>query len=261
VLRGAELVAAEDTRKARTLLRELGIGARLISYYDFNEQSRAAELLGILQAGKNIAVITDAGSPLVSDPGYRIVTAAIKAGVRVIPLPGPSAALTALIGSGLPAHEFRFAGFLPRKPAARRVAITALASPPETLIIFESPHRLLDSLTDLRHVLGDRKVALARNLTKADEEYLRGPLSEIVAQIAERNAVHGEYTVVIEGARPQEAAQLAAGTADQIVQVLLHHQVPPHVVRDAIREVTGLPRNDIYRRVQLAQRKSGNTGS
>jgi 16S rRNA (cytidine1402-2'-O)-methyltransferase len=257
VLRAVEVVAAEDTRKARTLLRALDIQARLVSYYDANEVARSAELLRVLQAGGDVALITDAGTPLVSDPGYRIVAAAIENGARVCPLPGPSAAITALVGSGLPPQQFQYVGFLPRKAAARRAAAAALASLPATLIIFEAPHRLRDCLADLTDVLGDRRAALARNLTKPDEEYLRGPLSVIAGELGLRDEVRGEYTLVIAGADGAETAGAAAALADRMARSLLRHAVPPHVVRDVLREVTGLPRNEVYERVQAAQRPEG----
>jgi 16S rRNA (cytidine1402-2'-O)-methyltransferase len=256
VLRSAEVVAAEDTRKARTLLRALDIKANLVSYYDFNEKSRSLQLLRVLLAGKDVALITDAGTPLVNDPGYRVVTAAIASGARVSPLPGPSAALTALVGSGLPVQRFEYVGFLPRKSAARRAAAAALADLPATLIFFEAPHRLRDTLGDLHDVLGDRNAALARNLTKADEEYLRGPLSEIAAEYDVRREIHGEYTLLVAGAQQRDTSASEA-LADRIAQVLLQHGVVPHAVRDLVMEVTGLPRNRVYERVGLAQRVAG----
>jgi 16S rRNA (cytidine1402-2'-O)-methyltransferase len=255
VLRAAAVVAAEDTRKARTLLRAWDITAHLVSYYDFNEQSRSVQLLRTLQAGQNVALITDAGTPLVNDPGYRIVTAAIAAGARVCPLPGASAVLTALIGSGLPSHRFEYVGFLPRKSAGRQAAAAALAGLPATLIFFEAPHRLADTIADLQEVLGDRSAALARNLTKADEEYLRGPLSAIAAELARRGEIRGEYTLLVAGAGERETAA-TEGLADRIAAALLRHGVQPHAVRDVVREVTGLPRNLVYERVQLAQREA-----
>jgi 16S rRNA (cytidine1402-2'-O)-methyltransferase len=259
VLRAAAVVAAEDTRKARTLLRALDIRATLVSYYDFNEKTRSPQLLRLLQAGKDVALITDAGTPLVNDPGYRIVTAAIAAGARVCPLPGASAALTALIGSGLPSHRFEYVGFLPRKSAGRRAATAELAGLPATLIFFEAPHRLQDAITDLREVLGDRSAALARNLTKPDEEYLRGPLSAIEAELARRGAtgggIRGEYTILVAGAGDLEEAATES-LADRIAAALLEHGVQPHAVRDVVREVTRLPRNRVYELVQVAQRQA-----
>jgi 16S rRNA (cytidine1402-2'-O)-methyltransferase len=253
VLASAAVVAAEDTRKARTLLHALDVEARLLSYYDFNEKARSEQLLKMLQAGQDVAVITDAGTPLVNDPGYRIVGAAIANGIRVCPLPGPSAVLTALIGSGLQSHRFDYVGFLPRKSAARQAVCATLADLPAALIFFEAPHRLTEMLTDLREVLGDREAALARNLTKQDEEYLRGPLSSIIAELTDRGEVRGEYTVVVAGAAERETSA-DEDLADRLAKSLLSHGVEPHAIRDVIKEVTDLPRNLVYERVQLAQK-------
>jgi 16S rRNA (cytidine1402-2'-O)-methyltransferase len=259
VLRTAAVVAAEDTRKARTLLRALGISARLISYHDFNEESRSAELLRLLQAGQDVALISDAGTPLLNDPGYRIVCAAIAHGARVSPLPGPSAVVTALVGSGLPAHRFLYAGFLPRKSAARQSAVRQLADLPATLIFFEAPHRLQATVSDLREVLGDREAALARNLTKKDEEYIRGSLSAIGAELASRAEIRGEYTVLV-AAAPEPDLQEADQLADRIARSLLERGIEPHVAREVVKDVTGLPRNRVYECVQGAQRSRPATG-
>src|SRR5262245_61373729 len=166
VLRTVSVIAAEDTRKAQTLLRALDIRARLVSYHDVNEQSRSAYLMRLLEAGQDVALIPDAGTPMVNDPGHRVVVAAIAAGYRVCPLPGASAAVTALIGSGLASHRFEYVGFLPRRAAARQAAIGRLADLPATLVLFEAPRRLRETIADLRTVLGDRNAAVARNLTK-----------------------------------------------------------------------------------------------
>jgi 16S rRNA (cytidine1402-2'-O)-methyltransferase len=252
VLRAVAVIAAEDTRKAGTLLRVLGIQARLLSYYDFNEQSRSDQLLRMLQSGQDVALISDAGTPLLNDPGYRIVSAAIEAGIRVCPLPGPSAILTALVGSGLPSHRFDYAGFLPRKSAARQAALRQLAGLPATLIFFEAPHRLLATLRDLRETLGDRDAAVARNLSKNDEEYLRGPLSAIEAELTARTEVRGEYTVVVAGAAERDF-DAADQLADQLAGALLERGVALHLVREVVKEVTGLPRNRVYQRLQALQ--------
>jgi 16S rRNA (cytidine1402-2'-O)-methyltransferase len=252
VLRSVAVVAAEDTRKARTLLRALDIEASLVSYYDFNEQARSVQLMRVLADGRDVALITDAGTPLVNDPGYRIVAAAIASGAAVRPLPGPSAAITALIGSGLPSQRFQYLGFLPRRSAARRAAAAALADLPATLIFFEAPHRLGETLADLLDVLGDRDAALARNLTKPTEEYLRGPLSQIAAEITRRGETRGEYTLVVAGADKADTTA-SEDLADRMAQALLRHGLHPRDVRDIVKEVTGLPRNLVYERVQLAQ--------
>lgn len=259
VLRAVAVIAAEDTRKAATLLRVLGIQAKLVSYYDFNEQSRSDQLLRLLQAGQDVALISDAGTPLLNDPGYRIVTAAIAAGIRVCPLPGPSAILTALVGSGLPAHRFEYAGFLPRKSAARQAAIRQLADLPATLIFFEAPHRLLATLADLRETLGDRDAALARNLSKSDEQFVRGALSVIETALAAQAEVRGEYTVVVAGAAERDF-DAADQLADQLARALLERGVAPHVVRDVVKDVTGLPRNRVYQRLQAVQQEVQEAG-
>jgi len=189
----------------------------------------------------------------VNDPGYRVVTAAIASGARVCPLPGPSAALTALVGSGLPVQRFEYVGFLPRKSAARRAAAAELVDVPATLIFFEAPHRLRETLADLRDVLGDRNAALACNLTKANEEYLRGPLSEIAGEFEGQREITGEYTLLVAGAQQRDTSASEA-LADRIAQVLLQQGVVPHTVRDVVREVSGLPRNRVYERVEMAQR-------
>lgn len=254
VLRSVPVIAAEDTRKAMTLLRAHDITARLLSYYDHNEQARSPQLLRMLAGGQDVALITDAGTPLVNDPGYRIVTAAIAGGIPVRPLPGPSAVITALTGAGLATHSFHYAGYLPRKSAARRAAAEALARVPATLIFFEAPHRLLESLGDLREVLGDRDAALARNLTKPGEEYLRGPLSQIEAGLAARGEVRGEYTLVVAGAGEDGGSE---ELGQRLARSLLGREVAPSVIRDVVRDVAGLSRNDAYELVRRAQDEPG----
>jgi 16S rRNA (cytidine1402-2'-O)-methyltransferase len=259
VLRAVAVVAAEDTRKARTLLRALDIEATLMSCYDFNEAARSSQLAARLAAGQDVALITDAGTPLVNDPGYRVVAAALAAGARVSPLPGASAVLTALVGSGLPSARFEYLGFLPRKSAARQAAAAALAAQRGTLIFFEAPHRLLDTLADLRTVLGDRDAALARNLTKPDEEFVRGPLSELAATMAARGQVRGEYTLLVAGAAEPDKGP-DEELADRLARALLDRAVPAGTIREVVREVTGLPRNQVYERVQQLRASSSTAG-
>ena len=249
VLSSASVVAAEDTRKARTLFRALSIQPKVISHHDFNERAQSGQILRLLASGQDVALITDAGTPLVNDPGYPAVRGAIAEGFRVCPLPGPSAALTALVGSGLTSNRFLYVGFLPRKQAARQAAIGELAALPATLIFFEAPHRLPATVADLLAVLGDRSAAVARNLTKADEEYLRGPLSALVARIDSMEAVRGEYTLVVGGAPERETTSLE-DLADRIALALARRGSPAHTIRDVVREVTDLPRNEVYKRVQ-----------
>ena len=186
-LERADLIAAEDTRITRTLLRRLGILQSIVSYHDHNESARVPQLIERLVAGGRVALVSDAGTPLLADPGYRLVRAADEAGVRVVPVPGPSASLAALVASGLPMDRFTVIGFLPRRAGRRREAIEELRGERGTIVLFEAPHRLVDTLRDLADLLGERRAALARSLSKADEEILRGTLPELHARM-EREA-------------------------------------------------------------------------
>ena len=208
-LRSVAVVAAEDTRHFATLARHHAIEARAVSYHDHNEESRTRELVGRLQAGEDVALVSDAGTPLISDPGYRLLRAAIDEGVNVTSLPGASAVTTALAASGLPPHPFRFVGFLPRTAAARRSALEALRADEATLIAFEAPRRLADAVRDALAVLGDRPSCLARNLTKPHERYQRGTLSALLAELEAEEEVRGECTLLIGG-----AADLTGSAAD-----------------------------------------------
>lgn len=245
VLGSVDLIAAEDTRHARTLLQPLSIGTKLVSYHDHNEQSRTGQLLDALRAGQNVALISDAGTPMVNDPGYRLVTAAIDAGLRVVPLPGASAAVSALIGSGLPVHRFCYVGFLPRKAAARQAVLRELRDIDASLIFFEAPHRLLETVRDAQAVLGDRRAALARSISKPDERFLRGTLAELDAELAALDTVRGQYTVVVAGADPV-ASSADRAEAGRIAGVLLANGADPRLTRAAVQELTGLARNEVY---------------
>ena len=196
----ADLVACEDTRRSGRLLAHLGVKRPLISLHEHNERQRLPRLLETLAAGETVALVSDAGTPLVSDPGFVLVREAIRAGIRVEPIPGPSAPLAALVVSGLPPHPFTFCGFPPPKRGKRRSFYEHFADLRHTLVVFESPHRLLASLEDALAVLGNRPSAVAQELTKLHEEVLRGPLEEVLAILAERPSLKGEYVVVLGGA-------------------------------------------------------------
>jgi 16S rRNA (cytidine1402-2'-O)-methyltransferase len=197
VLRECSLIACEDTRQTRKLLEHFGIATPMVSYHDHNEVGRAAELVTKMEDGANVALVSDAGTPLVSDPGYRLVRAAIDVAVPVIPIPGASAALSALSAAGLPSDAFRFCGFLPPKSSQRRRVLEEWKKETGTLIFYETPHRILDALDDVTAVLGTRPVAVARELTKIHEEFLRGTAAEIHATLAARPSVKGEITLLI----------------------------------------------------------------
>jgi 16S rRNA (cytidine1402-2'-O)-methyltransferase len=242
-LRSVALVAAEDTRHFATLARHHGIASRAVSYHDHNEVARSRELLARLRSGEDVALVSDAGTPLVSDPGYRLVRAAIEAGVTVTSIPGPSAVTTALAASGLPPHPFRFIGFLPRTAAQRRATLEAVAQDEATLVAFEAPRRLADALGDALDLLGDRPACLARNLTKPHERYQRGTLSELRAQLVEEGEVRGECTLVVGGAEgrpgPSEAAEADA-------RLLLANGAPARAVQELLAQRHGLAKRDAY---------------
>jgi 16S rRNA (cytidine1402-2'-O)-methyltransferase len=197
VLRAVDSIAAEDTRRTRKLLAHYGVPGKLISYHDHNEERASARILDDLMAGADVALVTDAGTPLIADPGYRLVAACAERGVEVVPVPGPSAVTAALSVAGLPPHPFYFAGYLPRKRSARVKRLESLVGLGCTVVIYESPHRIAAALRDLLDVFGDRRAALARELTKVHEEVLRGPLSELCG-VAETRELRGEIVLVVE---------------------------------------------------------------
>jgi 16S rRNA (cytidine1402-2'-O)-methyltransferase len=238
-------IACEDTRQTQKLLDHFEIRKPLLSYHEHNEASRAPEIVERLGAGDSIAIVTDAGTPLISDPGYRVVVAAIDAGLTVVPLPGASAVLTALAASGLAVDQFRFIGFLPPKSHARRQAFEALRSEPATVIAYESPHRILESLQDLAEVLGARRVVLGRELTKLHEEFVRGTPAEIHAQLAARPSIKGEMTLVISRATEERVE----GDAKEIVARLEQQGLDRMEAIKAAAKQMGLPKRAVYQAV------------
>jgi len=242
-LRAVDVVAAEDTRHFATLARHHDIGTRAVSYHDHNEESRTRELIGRLRAGEDVALVSDAGTPLVSDPGYRLVRAAIEEGVNVTSLPGPSAVTTALAASGLPPHPFRFIGFLPRTAAARRSALEEMRGDEATLIAFEAPRRLAATLRDALSVLGDRPACLARNLTKPHERYQRGPLSGLLVELEAEEEVRGECTLLIGGAANGSGSET---DAEADATLLLAADAPARAVQELLIRRHGLSKRDAY---------------
>ena len=241
----ADMIAAEDTRRLRSLLERLGVqtAARIVSYFDGNEVARTPELVAALVDGATVVVATDAGMPSVSDPGYRVVVAAVEAGVRVTAVPGPSAVLTALAVSGLPVDRFCFEGFLPRKPGERGRRLAELAREPRTMVLFEAPHRTMEMLTAAADVLGaDRRGVVCRELTKTYEEIVRGGLGELATWAV--GGVRGEVTIVIAGATSDPATELAG--AVERVKARVADGVR---LKEAVAEVaaaTGVRKNALY---------------
>jgi 16S rRNA (cytidine1402-2'-O)-methyltransferase len=259
-LAGADLIAAEDTRRLRRLCADLGVHptGRLVSYHEHNEAHRTPELVAALVAGERVVLVTDAGMPSVSDPGYRLVAAAVAAQVPVTAVPGPSAVLTALAVSGLPVDRFCFEGFPPRRPGERARAFAGLAAEPRTLVFFEAPHRLAQTLADLADAFGaDRPAAVCRELTKTWEQVRRGGLAELAAWAAE--GVKGEITVVVQGCPPggaPPAAQRGAVLAE-VVRGIPDRVGAGERLKDVCAELatrTGLSRKEIYDAAIAARR-------
>lgn len=245
VLRSVDLVAAEDTRRAGRFLKALGIQARLVSFYEAAESRRIPRLMRSLEQGADVALISDAGMPGVSDPGYRLVAACVAAGIPVDVVPGPSAALAALVVSGLPTDRFVFEGFLPRSGRARSDRLRALAREARTIVLFESPRRLAATIADLLAALGDRRLAVARELTKLHQQVLRGRASEVLAQLAGRE-VRGEVVVVLEGGSREADGSSEGEPAVAIARRLVGEGAPKRHAARRAAALTGAPVRPIY---------------
>jgi 16S rRNA (cytidine1402-2'-O)-methyltransferase len=251
VLHDVDLIACEDTRHTHKLLKHYNIDTRTISYHEHNEQQRSEQLIDMLKQGLNVAVVSDAGTPAISDPGFRIVRAAIEHGLTVIPVPGPSALLAALIAAGLPPDEFFFAGFLPSRTTARRSRLNELRSVPGTLIFYEAPHRLAETLQDSYELLGEREAVVARELTKLHEEIRRGLLSKL-AEHYQQEKVRGEIVVLIDRnviAEAMTSDVSIAALVDQLERAGMDHRT---ALKKAAREL-GLSRAEAYRKL-IAER-------
>jgi 16S rRNA (cytidine1402-2'-O)-methyltransferase len=239
VLREADVVACEDTRRTRVLLDRYGVNATLVSYHEHNEQQRSAELVRRMGAGETVALVSDAGMPLVSDPGYVLVQACVAAGLAVEVLPGPSAAIAALVASGLAADTWRFVGFLPRKKGD----LAAVFDAPETVVAFESPHRLAGSLAALATIDPGRQIAVCRELTKLHEEVVRGTAAELAERYA-ANEPRGEIVLVVGAAAPVEGD---LGAALDALRRLVEAGAKARPAASVVSELTGVPANALYR--------------
>ncbi len=248
-LRGADRIYAEDTRHCRPLLSRFGIDTPALSFHEHNEAKREAEVLEFLQGGGSAALISDAGTPAISDPGFALVRACHEQGLRVVPIPGPCAVIAALSAAGLPTDRFAFDGFLPRKPAARRQSIESMRHEPRTLVVYESAHRILDALRDLAEILGEQRMgALAKELTKLHERIIRAPFGEILRRLeAEPELQKGEFVLLIEGA-PQAADDTADRQAEQTLRLLIEEGLPTKQAAHLTARLTGAHRNPLYKR-------------
>jgi 16S rRNA (cytidine1402-2'-O)-methyltransferase len=258
VLAEVDLIACEDTRRTGLLLNHYGIKTRMLSYHEHNEQARAAELAEMLLEGASIALVSDAGTPGISDPGYRLINAARACGARVVPVPGATAFVAALVASGLPTDQFFFGGFLPARSLARRARLEQVRAFPSTLIFYEAPHRLAATLADAREILGEREAAVARELTKLHEEIARGRLSELARRFASEDAARGEIVLVIDPIVIDDEAAATDSTVDvaERVAALESEGLDARAALKRVARELGLSRPEAYRRLTVARARA-----
>jgi 16S rRNA (cytidine1402-2'-O)-methyltransferase len=253
VLKEVDLIACEDTRQTLKLLSHYGIQTRLVSYHEHNEMTKAAELVVDLEGGAQIALVTDAGMPGISDPGFRLIALAIRHHVPVVPIPGPSAFLAALAASGLPTDSFRFSGFLPAKSGQRRKLLESIKDSPRTQVFYEAPHRLLETLSDVAELLGEaRHVVVAREVTKIHEEFLRGRAGEILEKLKVRGDVKGEITLLI--AKAEEGAATspsnAISVAQRVREIMATEKADEKAALKKVAKERGIGKSEAYREWQ-----------
>jgi 16S rRNA (cytidine1402-2'-O)-methyltransferase len=256
VLKEVDQIACEDTRHTQKLLNHYGITTRTISYHEHNEMTRAAELVKEMQEGASVALVTDAGMPGISDPGYRLISLAIRHHVPVVPIPGASAFLAALVASGLPTDSFRFSGFLPAKRGERRAALEAVRTSPRTQVFYEAPHRIVEALADVVEVLGSaRHVVIAREVTKLHEEFLRGRAGETLEALRARDGVKGEITLLI-GKAEEEDARMVTDTSvrpsvrQRVEQIMAEEKVDEKAALKKVAKERGVSKSEVYRELQ-----------
>lgn len=254
ILKEVDVIACEDTRQTQKLLNHYNITTRTTSYHEHNEATKAAELVKDMQEGASVALVTDAGMPGISDPGYRLVTLAIRHHVPVVPVPGASAFLAALVASGLPTDSFRFSGFLPAKRGERRTALEAIRTSPRTQVFYEAPHRIVETLEDVVEVLGaEREVVVAREVTKIHEEFLRGTGADILATLKARDAVKGEITLLI--GKSDESLNAAEAPTRQTVrervkQIMREEKIDEKAALKKVAKERGVSKSEAYRELQ-----------
>jgi 16S rRNA (cytidine1402-2'-O)-methyltransferase len=245
VLKEADLIAAEDTRHTRHLLDRYQIDTQLTSYHDHNKEEKAPVLVARLLEGKSVALVSDAGTPGISDPGYFLINLAIDQKIPVVPIPGATAAIAALSISGMPTDRFIFEGFLPAKHLARQKRLRALVTEERTLIFYEAPHKIIKAVEDMLEVLGDRHAVITRELTKIHEESIRGTLSEILTRLNE-GSIKGEFTVIVHGASAEPLKQ-DIDTGEYLKNLMLHRGLSKKEAIAATAEELGLPKKEVYK--------------
>src|SRR5580704_14391823 len=257
VLKEVDRIACEDTRQTQKLLNHYGITTRTISYHEHNEMTRSAELVKDMQEGASVALVTDAGMPGISDPGYRLISLAIRHHLPVVPVPGASAFLAALVASGLPTDSFRFSGFLPPKRGERRAALEAIRTSPRTQVFYEAPHRIVEALADVVEVLGeDRHVVIAREVTKLHEEFLRGRAGEVVETLKARDGVKGEITLLIgkaEGSDTQATAPVKVNVRQRVEQIMAEEKLDEKAALKKVAKERGISKSEVYRELQRSK--------
>ena len=256
VLREADLIACEDTRHTQKLLNHFEIKTPTQSYHEHNEAARAKELVERIRRGERIALVCDAGTPGISDPGERLIHAAIESGVNVVTIPGTSAMISAVVASGLPTDSFRFVGFLPSRSGERRSVLENLRDATETLIFYEAPHRIMEMLSDVGTVLGqNRKVVIARELTKIHEEFLRGTITEVSAELAKRPAVKGEITVIVSGkATAADQPGKQTSVSERMRELMISKSLDEKSALKEVAKEFGLSKSEAYREWQRRKR-------
>jgi 16S rRNA (cytidine1402-2'-O)-methyltransferase len=256
VLKQAALIACEDTRWTQKLLNHYGIRTPTISYHEHNELTRAPELLQQMQAGASVALVTDAGMPGISDPGFRLIALAIRHRVPVVPIPGAAAFLAALVAGGLPTDSFRFSGFLPAKRGERRAALETIRTSPRTQAFYEAPHRIVEALSDVVAVLGkNRQVVIARELTKLHEEFLRGRAGEVLETLQSRDGVKGEITLLIGKAEEKQgqAAAAQASVRQRVEQIMAEEKRDEKAALKIVAKERGISKSEAYRELQRSK--------
>jgi 16S rRNA (cytidine1402-2'-O)-methyltransferase len=256
ILREADLIACEDTRQTRKLLDHYAIAKPTVSYHEHNEAARAEELARKLEEGAIIAQVSDAGMPGISDPGYRLIKLAIEKRIPVVPVPGPSALIAALVGSGLPADAFEFHGFLPAKSGQRRTALESLRPSRHTIVVYEAPHRIRETLEDVVAVLGPRRpVVIARELTKIHEEFIRGTAEEVLSRLQDREA-KGEITLLI-GAGQSPPTPQHKDLAKRLHEIMQEQKLDEKAALKSLAKEQGLSKSEVYRELQRAKTRRG----